>query len=78
LRERVVTFESALLLALRKLGFAIVKQKLLGSPKPDNLLRLVLKPDMREADLAECLRSYSWEVEPLLLFRNLLFNAVDG
>lgn len=73
LRERVVTFESAVLLALQKLGFAIVKQKLLGSPKPDALLRLALKPDMREVDLSECLRSYSREVEPLLAFRELVF-----
>lgn len=73
LRERVVTFESAVLLALHKLGFAIVKQKLLGHPKPDAMLRLVLKPDMREADLSDCLKSYSREVEPLLAFRHLLF-----
>jgi hypothetical protein len=65
LRERSVTFESAVLLALHKLGFAIVKQKLLGSPKPDAMLRLALKPDMREADLKECLQSFTRDVEPL-------------
>lgn len=73
LREKVVTFESPVLLALHTLGFAIVKQKLLGSPKPDALLRLVLKPDMREADLSDCLKSYSREVETLLAFRHVLF-----
>jgi hypothetical protein len=73
LREKVVTFESAVLLALHKLGFAIVKQKLLSSPMPDAMLRLVIKPDMREIDLRECLQSYSREVEPLLAFRDLLF-----
>ncbi|CAG1022397.1 hypothetical protein MTYM_01689 [Methylococcales bacterium] len=67
LRERVVTIESAVLL-----GFAIIKQKLLGSPKPDAMLRLVMKPDMREPDLSECLRSYSREVQPLLAFRELV------
>lgn len=78
LREKVVTFESSILLALHAQGFAIVKQKLLGSPKPDKLLRLVLKPDMREADLSECLRSYSREIEPLLLFRHLLFDTAHS
>ncbi|MCX7112256.1 MAG: hypothetical protein NTX45_19440 [Proteobacteria bacterium] len=73
LRGRVVTFESAVLLALHKLGFAIVKQKLLSSPKPDRMLSLVLKPEMREADLRECLQSYSREVEALLAFRDLVF-----
>lgn len=73
LQGKVVTFESAILLALRKLGFAIVKQKLLSSPKPDAMLRLVLKSDMRESDLVECLTSYSKEVEPLLAFRQFLF-----
>jgi hypothetical protein len=73
LRERVVTFESVILLALYKRGFAIIKQKLLNSPKPDKMLSLVLKSDMRESDLIDCLRSYSREIEPLLLFRNFLF-----
>lgn len=75
LRERVVTFESAILLALHKQGFTIVKQKLLGWTKPDGLLRLVLKPNMNEADLSECLQSASREVEPLLLFRQIIFNS---
>lgn len=37
LQDAVVTFESAILLAIHKIGFAIVKQKLLGSPKPDGI-----------------------------------------
>ncbi|HAS52079.1 MAG TPA: hypothetical protein DCS21_10205 [Gammaproteobacteria bacterium] len=60
------------------MGFAIVKQKLLSSPKPDKMLRLVLKQDMRESDLMDCLRSYSREVEPLLLFRSLLFDESES
>ncbi|NOU23719.1 MAG: hypothetical protein HOO93_18370 [Methyloglobulus sp.] len=72
LQDSVVTFESAILLAIYKLGFAIVKQKLLGSPKPDKMLRLVLRSETREADLIECLCSYSKEVIPLLAFKQHL------
>ena len=52
-----------------KFGFAIVKQKLLGSPKPDGTLRLVLRSETLEADFIECLCSYSKEVLPLLAFK---------
>lgn len=72
LRGKVVTFESALLLALKKKGFAVVKQKLLGCPRPDGVLRLVSKPEMKEPDLVECLSSYTREVGNLLAFRHLL------
>jgi hypothetical protein len=77
LRENVVTFESAILLAIHKKGFANVKQNLLNSPRPDGVLRLVLKPDMRESDLSECLQSYIREVAALLRFRPLLFGASE-
>lgn len=77
LQEKVVTFESAVLLALHTLGFAIIKQKLLSSPKPDAMLRLVLKPDMRETDLSECLESYVREVRPLLLFARLVLGEQE-
>jgi hypothetical protein len=72
LQNAVVTFESAILLALRLVGFAIVKQKLLGSPKPDGMLRLVLKSETGEADFIECLCSYSKEIAPLLAFKACL------
>ena len=72
LENAVVTFESFILLALQKLGFAIVKQKLLGSPKPDGLLRLILKSETGEEEFVECLCSYSKEVIPLLAFKNLM------
>jgi len=48
LQNAVVTFESAILLTMRLVGFAIVKQKLLGSPKPDGTLRLALKSETGE------------------------------
>jgi hypothetical protein len=72
LQNSVITFETAILLAIRLLGFAIVKQKLLGSPKPDKMLRLVLKNETTETDLIECLCSYSKEVIPLLAFKQHL------
>jgi len=72
LENAVVTFESLILLALHKLGFAIVKQKLLGSPKPDGMLRLILKSETGEKEFVECLCSYSKEVIPLLAFKNQL------
>lgn len=78
LRDNVVTFESALLLALHRNGFASVKQKLLDSPKPDGMLRLVLKPDMHESNLCECLRSYLREVDSLLRFRELIFGGSES
>jgi hypothetical protein len=78
LRDNVVTFESALLLALHRNGFASVKQKLLDSPKPDGMLRLVLKPDMHESNLCECLRSYLREVDSLLRFRELIVGGSES
>lgn len=69
LQNTVVTFESAILLAMRQFGFAIVKQKLLGSPKPDGTLRLVLKSETGEADFVECLCSYSKQVLLFLVFK---------
>lgn len=77
LQNAVVTFESALLLAMHNLGFAIVKSKLLDSPllyspKPDGMLRLAVKSESGEADVVECLCSYSKEVIPLLAFKSRL------
>lgn len=59
--DRVITFESALLLALVEFGFPNLKQRLLGNPKPEGVLRLVLKAEMNEGDLVECLVSYCKE-----------------
>jgi len=70
LENKVVTFESIILLAIKHLGFAVVKQKLLGSPKPDGMLKLALKNDAK--DLEECLISFSSDIKPLLAFKELL------
>lgn len=65
--DRVLTFESALLLALIHFGFPNLKQRLLGNPKPDGVLRLVLKAEMSEGDLVDCLVSYCKEQFPFLV-----------
>lgn len=75
LQNSVVTFETALLLAMRKLGFAIVKSKLLGSPlltssKPDGVLRLAIKSETGEDHFVECLCSFSNEVLPFLAYKS--------
>lgn len=70
--DRVVTFESSLLLALTEFGFPNVKQRLLSCPKPDRMLSLVLKDGMREQDLVECLVSFSRAQYPFLAFKERL------
>lgn len=72
LQDNVLIFESAILLSMRHYGFAIIKQKLLGSPKPDGVLRLVLKSETDEADFIDGLVSYSRNVAPLLAYKQYL------
>lgn len=72
LQSAVITFETAILLVMRKLGFAIVKQKLLGSPRPDGTLRLVLKSETEEDNFVEGLCSFSKDIIPLLAFKKYL------
>jgi hypothetical protein len=69
LHGRVVTFESSILLALEKLGYAVVQQKLLSSPSPDGMLRLALSQQC-ESNLRECLISYSKDVSLFLAFQS--------
>lgn len=77
LQNAVVTFESAILLAMHKFGFAIVKQKLLGSPKPDGMLKLVLRSETGEVDFVEGLCSFSKEIVSLLAFKQRLPAALN-
>lgn len=72
---RVVTFASSLLIALAHLGFPAVKQKLLGNPKPDGMLRLVLREDMTRDSLVECLASYARPAATFLAFSDQLRDA---
>lgn len=73
LANRVVTFESALLIATKILGFEVVKNKLLSYPgKKDGVLNLVVREDMVESNLEECLVSYSRSVTHFLANRELL------
>lgn len=71
-KDMVVTFESALLLALAHLGFPTLKQKLLGNPKPDGVLRTILRENLTEATLVECLCSYVRDLFIFLAFKELL------
>lgn len=70
--DQVLTFESALLLALHCFGFEVLKGKLLALPKLDGVLKYVVKPSMQEADLVECLVSYSREVWVFLAYKDRL------
>lgn len=76
--DRVITFESALLLALDILGFAVLKQKLLACPKPDGVLKQVLRPDMAEQSLRECLVSYTREASVFLARKDRLPDELRG
>lgn len=66
LQDRVLTFESAILLAIVEFGFPNVKQRLLGNPKPDGVLKLVLKDSVPEEELIACLVSFSAAQLPFL------------
>ena len=73
LAGRVVTFESALLVASKILGFDAVKEKLLAYPgKKDGVLNLIVREDMVESNFEECLVSYSRSVVHFLASRELL------
>lgn len=72
LLNNVVTFESALLLGLHSYGFPVLKQKLLACPKPDKMLQLVLRSDMTEVALSECLVSYTKEFSAFLASKDRL------
>ena len=71
-QNSVVTFESLILLALKHLGFPLLKQKLLGNPKPDGVLRTILRESLTEAILVECMCSYAREQYVFLAYKNLL------
>lgn len=75
--DSVITFESALLLSLNVFGFPVLKQKLLSCPKPDKMLQLVLRPDMSEAALTDCLVSYTREFAQLLANKDRLPDALS-
>jgi hypothetical protein len=68
MQGRVITFESALLLARKSLGFDAIKTKLLAYPgyEREGVLKLIVKPDMKESDFSECLISYSKSVRIFL------------
>jgi hypothetical protein len=71
---RVVTFESALLLAAKIFGFDFIKGKLLAYPEyeKDGVLKLIVRENMGEANFEECLVSYSRSVVQFLASREQL------
>lgn len=71
-QDSVVTFESLILLALKQLGFPALKQKLLGNPKPDGVLRTILRDTLTEATLVECMCSYARAQYVFLAYKDLL------
>lgn len=84
LRCRVVTFESALLLAAKLIGFNELKNRLLAYPgyEKDGVLKLIVRLDMVQENFEECLVSYSRPVVPFLANREhlprSLFEEVEG
>ena len=77
-KDAVVTFESALLLALVRMGFPSLKQKLLGNPKPDGVLRTILRDSLTEETLIECLCSYIRGLSIFLAFKDSLPSRLTG
>ena len=70
--ESVVNFETALLLAWNEIGYPTLKQKLLGNPRPDGVLRTVLGESMTEQSLQDCLCSYTRHLSEFLAFKDRL------
>lgn len=71
LMDSVVTFESALLLSVRMLGFDAVYQQLLTNPKPDSVLKLAMRSTQHD-DLCGCLLSFTRPVYDYLAFKDRL------
>jgi hypothetical protein len=64
LARRVITFESALLIARKLYGFETIRARLLAYPDygEDKMLRYIVRPDMIESNFVEAMVSYSREV----------------
>lgn len=74
LQDRVITFESALLLAKNLFGFDAMKARLLAYPdyEKEGVLKLIVKTDMLEANFSDCLISYSRAVSGFLAHKDKL------
>lgn len=68
LARRVITFESALLIARKLYGFETIKARLLAYPdySDDKMLRYIVRADMIESNFVEAMVSYSREVSHYL------------
>ncbi|MGJ5856442.1 hypothetical protein [Serratia sp. G204Y] len=67
----VVTFESALLLSVRMLGFDAVYKQLQDNPKPDSMLKLAMRSTHHD-DVCGCLLSFTRHVYDYLAFKERL------
>ncbi|EGF6026915.1 hypothetical protein ICC56_002183 [Salmonella enterica] len=67
----VVTFESALLLSVKMLGFDAVYRQLQENPKPDSMLKLAMRSAQRD-DVCGCLLSFTRPVYDYLAFKDRL------
>lgn len=67
----VVTFESALLLAIKTVGFETVYEKLQRNPKPDQVLKIAIR-STRHEEMCECLFSYTRHLYDYLAFKEKL------
>lgn len=71
LMDSVVTFESALLLSVRMLGFDAVYKQLLTNPKPDSMLKIAMRSAQHD-DVCGCLLSFTRPVYDYLAFKDRL------
>ncbi len=67
----VVTYESALLLSVRLLGFDRIYQQLQSNPSPDSMLKLAMHSSQSE-DVCGCFFSYTNHLYDYLAFKDRL------
>lgn len=67
----VVTFESALLLSVKMLGFEEIYKQLQKNPKPDSMLQLAMRSAQYD-DVCGCLLSFTRPVYDYLAFKDRL------
>ena len=69
--DSVITYESALLLSVRVLGFETLYQQLQTNPNPDAMLRMAMRSRSSE-DVCGCFFSYTRPVYDYLAFKQHL------
>ncbi|EGT4448147.1 hypothetical protein SMZ82_004298 [Cronobacter malonaticus] len=69
--DSVITFESALLLSVRVLGFNTLYQQLQTNPNPDSMLKMAMRSGNSE-DVCGCFFSFTRSVYDYLAFKHHL------